>query len=104
MAAISSAILTFVKSGDHVLSVSNIYGPATKFFNYIEKFGVRHTNIQSTNVEDIERAITPSTKLLYLESPTTMTFKLLDLRKVVKLAKTYHLIPSLIILGQHRCI
>ncbi|MDP4084269.1 MAG: aminotransferase class I/II-fold pyridoxal phosphate-dependent enzyme [Bacillota bacterium] len=91
MAAISSAILTFVRSGDHILSVSNIYGPATKFFKYIEKFGINHTNIKSTNLEDIEKAITPSTKMIYLESPTTMTFKMVDLAKVAKLAKHYDL-------------
>lgn len=91
MAAISSAILTFVKAGDHIVSVGNIYGPATKFFQYIEKFGISHTNVQSTDVEEVEKAITPATKMLYLESPTTMTFKLIDLAKMVKLAKHYNL-------------
>jgi cystathionine beta-lyase len=89
MAAISAALLTFAKSGDHILSVSTIYGPATKFIKYIEKFGISHTNIQSTNIEDIEKAITPSTKIIYLESPTTMTFKLIDLAPVAKLAKQH---------------
>ncbi|WP_066309100.1 PLP-dependent aspartate aminotransferase family protein [Bacillus sp. FJAT-29814] len=91
MASITSAILTFVKSGGHILSVSNIYGPAIKFFKYIEKFGISHTNIQSTSLEDIEKAITPSTRLIYLESPTTMTFQLVDLPAVASLAKTNHI-------------
>lgn len=91
MAAISAALLTFAKSGDHILSVSTIYGPATKFIKYIEKFGISHTNIQSTNIEEIEKAITSSTKIIYLESPTTMTFKLVDLARVAKLAKQHNI-------------
>ncbi|MDP4087148.1 MAG: aminotransferase class I/II-fold pyridoxal phosphate-dependent enzyme [Bacillota bacterium] len=91
MAAISSAILSFVKSGDHILSVSNIYGPAINFFRYIEKFGISHTNLQSTDPEEIEKAITPNTKMIYLESPTTMTFKLVDLPVVANLAKQYNI-------------
>lgn len=89
MAAISSAILTFLQAGDHVLSVSNIYGPTTKFFSYIEKFGVSHTNTPSTDLDVIESLIQPNTKVMYLESPTTMTFKLLDLKAVSSLAKKY---------------
>jgi cystathionine beta-lyase len=87
MAAISSAILTFLKAGDHVLSISNIYGPTTKFFTYMERFGITHTNIDSTNLEMIESSLTSETKVIYLESPTTMTFKLLDLKAVSNLAK-----------------
>lgn len=87
MAAISSAILTFLKAGDHVVSISNIYGPTTKFFEYLEKFGVSYTNTPSTDLDVIEGLIQPNTKLIYLESPTTMTFKLLDLKAIASLAK-----------------
>ncbi|QIZ05409.1 aminotransferase class I/II-fold pyridoxal phosphate-dependent enzyme [Priestia megaterium] len=95
MAAISSAILTFLQAGDHVLSISNIYGPTTKFFTYIEKFGVAHTNTLSTDLDDIESLIQPNTKVIYLESPTTMTFKLVDLKAVSNLAK-HHGIKTII--------
>ncbi|MGV3466403.1 MAG: trans-sulfuration enzyme family protein, partial [Heyndrickxia sp.] len=87
MAAISSAILTFLKAGDHVVSINNIYGPTTKFFEYLEKFGITHTNTPNTDLNSIEGLIRPNTKLIYLESPTTMTFKLLDLKAVASLAK-----------------
>ncbi|SMQ84893.1 cystathionine beta-lyase [Bacillus sp. OV166] len=89
MAAISSAILTFLQAGDHVLSISNIYGPTTKFFTYIEKFGVAHTNTLSTDLDVIESLIQPNTKVIYLESPTTMTFKLVNLKAVSTLAKQH---------------
>ncbi|WP_419955199.1 trans-sulfuration enzyme family protein [Neobacillus niacini] len=87
MAAISSAILTFLQSGDHVLSISNIYGPTTKFFTYIEKFGISHTNTLNTDLEAIESLIRPNTKVIYLESPTTMSFKLVHLKAIAALAK-----------------
>ncbi len=87
MAAISSAILTFLQSGDHVLSISNIYGPTTKFFTYIEKFGISHTNTLNTDLEAIESLIRPNTKVIYLESPTTMSFKLVNLKAIASLAQ-----------------
>jgi cystathionine beta-lyase len=88
MAAISSAILTFLQSGDHVLSISNIYGPTTKFFTYLEKFGVTHTNTLSGDLDVIESLLQPNTKMIYLESPTTMTFKLVDLKAIAALVKS----------------
>lgn len=91
MAAISSAILTFLQAGDHVLSISNIYGPTTKFFSYIEKFGVSHTNTLNADLDVIESLIQPNTKVIYLESPTTMTFKLVDLKAIADLAKRHGL-------------
>ncbi|MDP4087257.1 MAG: PLP-dependent aspartate aminotransferase family protein [Bacillota bacterium] len=87
MAAISSAILTFIKAGDHVLSISNIYGPTTKFLTYIEKFGISHTNTFDTELDIIESLIQPNTKIIYLESPTTMNFKLVNLKAISNLAK-----------------
>ncbi|MFJ5762074.1 trans-sulfuration enzyme family protein [Neobacillus sp. NPDC093182] len=87
MAAISSATLTFLQSGDHVLSISNIYGPTTKFFTYIEKFGISHTNTLNTDLEAIESLIRPNTKIIYLESPTTMSFKLVNLKAIASLAQ-----------------
>nr|WP_255639793.1 PLP-dependent aspartate aminotransferase family protein [Aquibacillus saliphilus] len=87
MAAISAAILSFVKTGEHVLSISNIYGPTTNLFNYLEKFGITHTNVTSKNIEEIEAHIKTNTKLIYIESPTTMTFQIIDLPEVTALAK-----------------
>ncbi|MBS4217469.1 aminotransferase class I/II-fold pyridoxal phosphate-dependent enzyme [Bacillus sp. FJAT-49711] len=88
MAAISSALLTFLSSGDHVVCVSNIYGPTKKFLGYLSKFDVQSSLVQSTDLSDIEAAIQPNTKIVYLESPTTMTFNLVDLSAVAKLAKS----------------
>jgi len=88
MAAISSAMMTFVKQGDHILFVNNIYGPALKYAKYIEKYGVEHSITLDTDIESIERALKVNTRVIYLESPATMTFKMLDLKAIADLAKS----------------
>lgn len=87
MAAISSSLLTFLSSGDHVLFVSNVYGPTTDLLAYLQKFNVQHSTVYSTSMGDIESNIQPNTKVIYLESPTTMTFQMVDLEKVSHFAK-----------------
>jgi cystathionine beta-lyase len=87
MSAISAALLTFLSSGDHVLFVGNVYGPTTDLLTYLEKFNVQHSTVYSTSITDIESNIQPNTKVIYLESPTTMTFQMVDLEEVAQLAK-----------------
>lgn len=88
MAAISSAMTTFLKQGDHILFVNNIYGPALKYARYIEKYGVEHSITFDTDIESIESAVRGNTRVIYLESPGTMIFKMLDLKAVADLARS----------------
>jgi cystathionine beta-lyase len=88
MAAISSALITFVKHGDHILFVNNIYGPALKYANYIKKFGIEHSVTLKTDIETIEKEVKDNTRVIYLESPATMTFKMLDLKAIADFAKS----------------
>jgi cystathionine gamma-lyase len=96
MGAISSAILANVKSGDHVVAVETSYWPA-KFFleNQMAKFGVETTFVAGDDVSQFEKAIRKNTTLIYLESPSTMVFKLQDLRKVAALAKDRGIITAI---------
>lgn len=87
MSAISAALLTFLSSGDHVLFVGNVYGPTTDLLTYLEKFNVQHSTVYSTSIPDIESNLQPNTKVIYLESPTTMAFQMVDLTEVAQLAK-----------------
>lgn len=87
MGAISAAVLACLKSGDHVLAVGNIYGPTIKLLQYLDKFGITFSVIHSMDVGTIRSSILPNTKAIYLESPTTMNFQLVDLPEVAKLAK-----------------
>lgn len=95
MAAISSTLFTLVESGDHILFLNNIYGPAIAYTKTLEKFGVEFTNIFVENIEDIEANIKENTKLIYMESPSTMNMDILDLEKVSKIAKSRNIITAI---------
>ena len=85
------SILALVKSGDHIVAQRDIYGGATKFLTqWLPKFGVEATLVDTTDYEQHARAIRPNTKLLYLESPTNPTLRVVDLKRVAALAKQHN--------------
>jgi cystathionine gamma-synthase len=93
MNAITTSILALVKSGDHIVAQIDIYGGVTKFLSvWLPKLGVETTFVDATDYSQHGAAIRPNTKLLYLESPTNPTLKVVDLRKVVAIAREHNLI------------
>ncbi len=93
MNAITTSILSLLKSGDHVVAQRDIYGGATKFFSqWLPKFGIETTFVDTVEYDQHARAIRPNTKLLYLESPTNPTLRVVDLRQVTALAKQHNLL------------
>lgn len=93
MNAITTSILALVKAGDHIVAQRDIYGGTTKFLStWLPKFGIETTFVDTTDYEQHERAIQPNTKLLYLESPTNPTLRVVDLRKAVAVARKHNLI------------
>jgi cystathionine gamma-synthase len=93
MAAVTTAVLALVRSGDHIVAQRDVYGGVTKFFTtLLAKFGVEVTFVATTDYEEHERAIRPNTKLLYLESPTNPTLRVVDLNRAVAIAKRHGLI------------
>ena len=90
MSAISTTILALTKAGDHIVAQRDIYGGATKFFTqWLPKFGVEVTLVDTTDYEQHARAIRPNTKILHLESPTNPTLRVVDLKRVAGLAKQH---------------
>ncbi|RLL85782.1 cystathionine beta-lyase [Mesotoga sp. H07pep.5.4] len=88
VAAIVSSISAFLKSGDHIVTVRDCYSwTSTYVTQYLARFGVEHTYVEGNDVNEIEAALRPNTKIIYLESPTTFTFKLQDLTEVSSLAR-----------------
>ncbi len=87
MAGITAAIFNSVKSGDHVLSVGNIYQSTDELLNYLQKFGVEHSTVFSVHIDDIQNAIRPNTSLIYTECPTDTNLQLVPLKKLASLAK-----------------
>ncbi|REJ79538.1 MAG: PLP-dependent transferase [Acidobacteria bacterium] len=87
MAAISSVLASLLSSGDHVLFINNIYGPTLQLASMLEDFGIRHTAIQGEDVTDFEKFIEPETKLIYFESPGSMTFRLAPVSEIARVGK-----------------
>jgi cystathionine beta-lyase/cystathionine gamma-synthase len=92
-AAILAAVLANVKSGDHIVSVAGVYTWARKMFEEIlPPFGVTHTYIDGSAIENWQKAIQPNTRLFYLESPNSWTYELQDLAAVAALAKQHQIV------------
>jgi cystathionine beta-lyase/cystathionine gamma-synthase len=92
-AAIFAAVLANVRAGDHIVSVDKPYTWAQRMFDIIlPRFGVTTTYIDGTDIENFERAILPSTAIIYLESPNSWDYKLQDLNAVAELAKAENII------------
>lgn len=95
MAAISATIFTLVKKGDHILFVNHIYGPTISYVKELAKFGVEYTNVFTEDPAEISDYIQENTKLIYLESPSTMNFDIIDLSEVAKIAKSRNVLTAI---------
>jgi cystathionine beta-lyase/cystathionine gamma-synthase len=88
VAAISVPILSLLNQGDHAVVVENPYSWTIKLFNnFLPKYGISATFVDGSEVANIENAIRPNTKLIYLESPNTFSYELQDLKAVAQIAK-----------------
>jgi cystathionine beta-lyase/cystathionine gamma-synthase len=85
--AAEGAVMTLLQSGDHVVVTDNTYGGTYRLFERVlRKYQLDFTYVDSSQLEEIERAIRPATKMLFLESPTNPTLRLTDLRGACELA------------------
>jgi cystathionine beta-lyase/cystathionine gamma-synthase len=88
IAAITVPILALIKQGDHIVSVENPYSWTIKLFTqFLPKFGISTTFVDGSDVQNIQNAIQPNTRLIYLESPNTFSYDLQDLQAVSRIAK-----------------
>jgi cystathionine beta-lyase/cystathionine gamma-synthase len=88
MNAVTTSILALVKSGDHIVAQRDLYGGATKFLSmWLPKLDVETTFVDTTDYDQYTRSIRPNTKLLYLETPTNPTLRVVDLRRAVAVAR-----------------
>jgi len=85
--AAEGAVMTLLQSGDHVVVTDNTYGGTYRLFERVlRKYQLDFSYVDSSNLSEIEGAIRPSTKLLFLESPTNPTLRLTDLRGACEIA------------------
>lgn len=86
-AAVAAAIMSAVKAGDHVVCVQKPYSwTKTIISKYLSKYGVTHTFVDGGEVDNFEKAIQANTRLIYLESPNSLTFEMQDIAAVAALA------------------
>ena len=82
MAAIHT-LCTMLKSGDHIVSGHNLYGGVPRLFNQVmADFGLEFTYVDTSDVNNVERAIRKNTRLVYVETPTNPLMALSDLRAI----------------------
>ena len=92
MAAIFSTFGALLNSGDHILSCRSVFGSThTLFTKYFPKWNIE-TSYFEANETDLEKYVKPSTKILYIETPTNPAIEVLDLEFLGKFAKRHHLI------------
>jgi methionine-gamma-lyase len=86
MAAISTAILGYIKAGDHVVASRSLYGAAYHFLDTkLPRMGASTTFVGSLRVADVEKAIQPNTRLIYFESPSNPVLDILDIEGLASL-------------------
>ncbi len=82
MAAIM-AMVTMFRTGDHVICGENVYGGTPRLFNQIvTRYGIEFSYVDTSDPENVRRAIQPSTKLVHIETPTNPIMTLTDIRAV----------------------
>lgn len=88
IASIAIPIIALLKTGDHIVSVAKPYSWTIKLFErLLPKFGIQTTFVDGTRTANFEAAITPRTRLIFLESPNTFTYELQDIPAVTALAR-----------------
>lgn len=88
MAAISSAMLAFLKRGDHVIIQQVIYGGTYNFIaTEFDKYGIEYSFTESDKVEDFILLIKENTKILYIETPSNPLLGITDLQAIATVAK-----------------
>ncbi|GAD79394.1 cystathionine beta-lyase [Vibrio ezurae] len=95
-AAISNAILSFVEAGDHILMVDTCYEPTRDFCNtMLKRLGVETTYYAPTIGEEISELIQPNTKILFLESPGSVTMEVQNVPLLAEIAHNNDMIVML---------
>lgn len=96
-AAVTNSILAFVSQGEHVLMTGAAYEPTQDFCNIIlKKIGVSTTYYDPLIGEEIRNLIQPNTKVLFLESPSSLTMEVPDIPTLVRVAREVN--PDIVIM------
>ncbi|MDX9758016.1 MAG: aminotransferase class I/II-fold pyridoxal phosphate-dependent enzyme [Bacteroidota bacterium] len=91
MAAIHTAFAALLQTGDHVVCSESVYGPtSTLLKTVISRFGITSTFVDTSNLAAVREAMTPATKVIYIETPGNPTLVMSDIAAIAEIAKTHH--------------
>jgi len=91
MAAITALTQLLLKQDDHAVCTENVYGGTFRLFDTIVKnYGVEFTYVDTSNLGDLERAIRPNTRMVFVETPTNPLMVITDVRAVCDLAHRHN--------------
>ncbi|KOS05964.1 cystathionine beta-lyase [Flavobacterium akiainvivens] len=87
------AVVKLLSAGDEVIAVDDIYGGAFRLFTHVyQKFGISIKYVDTTNAQNVADAVTPATKLIWIESPTNPTLKISDIAAISAIAKANNIL------------
>lgn len=94
--ALTTALLAFLNPGDHLLMVDSVYEPTREFcLGTLKEKGVTTEFYHPTKVDDLASKIRPNTKVIFLESPGSLTMEVQDIRSIVELARQHQVITMI---------
>jgi cystathionine beta-lyase len=96
MAAVSTTLLAFLKTGDHLVVQNTLYGGTSNFIREeFPKYGIEFTFTNGYEVADFEAAIKPNTKVIHIETPSNPLLTITDIKGVANLAKSKGLLTTI---------
>ncbi|WP_350291715.1 PLP-dependent aspartate aminotransferase family protein [uncultured Croceitalea sp.] len=96
MAAISHALMAFLKAGDHIILQQTLYGGTYNFaVTQFEKYGISYSFTEGWTAEDFEKEIQPTTKVIYIETPSNPLLTITDVEAIAQVSKKYGFISMI---------
>lgn len=93
MGAISACLFSLLQSGDHIVFVNNIYGPVINLLQYMKKNNISFSYItEEYSIEIVKAHIQDNTKMIYFESPATMSFNMIHIKELCDYARSKNII------------
>lgn len=93
MAAISNTLLSALEPGDHIVAPASLYATTGALLDgLLPKLGIQVSYVDATDAENYAQAVTPATRVFYLESPANPTLKIVDIERVVAIARRHGVI------------
>lgn len=89
------AILKMFRPGDHVIAINDLYGGSYRLFKQVfEPFGIQFSFVDMTDLDEIRKAITDSTKLIWIETPTNPLLRIVDIEAIAALAREHDILTA----------